>query len=85
MEGQYLKINGQWHEITQPELWTTCSSEQEYFKILAERQKRTKGDSAARKREAFIAGKFYFLNHEDTDFFPDSLGVSGKGFEELGF
>jgi hypothetical protein len=40
MDGQYLKINNQWHEITQPELWAKCQTEKEYFRIVKEQQQK---------------------------------------------
>lgn len=69
MQGSSIKIGKNTHKITQPELWAACETEEQYFAILRERQKRNSKDDAARKKEAFIAGKYYFLQHEDTDFF----------------
>lgn len=69
MNGNSIKIGKNVCQITQPELWAECETEEQYFSILRERQKRNINDDAARKRSAFIGGKFYFLKHEDTDFF----------------
>lgn len=69
MTGDSIKIGKNIHQITQPELWAACETEEQYFAILRESQKRNGKDDAARKKEAFIAGKYYFLQHEDTDFF----------------
>jgi hypothetical protein len=73
MEGNYIKIGNNLQQITQPELWAACESEEQYFRILREQQRRDNSDKAARQREAFIAGKFYFLTDKDTDFFDKKV------------
>lgn len=40
MTGNAVKIGSTWYPITQPKLWQACRTEQEYFKVLAERQMR---------------------------------------------
>lgn len=42
MQGNYIKVGNNWLLITQPELWESCTSENAYFRILAERQKKVK-------------------------------------------
>lgn len=38
MQGNYIRINTNWHQITQPELWAKSTSEEEYFRTLREQQ-----------------------------------------------
>lgn len=40
MQGNYIKIGNNWQQITQPELWASCATEAEYFRILSDRQKK---------------------------------------------
>lgn len=40
MTGSGIKIGGKWYQVTIPALWQTCRTEDEYFRILADRQKR---------------------------------------------
>lgn len=40
MTGMAVKIGSSWFPITRPELWQACRTEQEYFSILASRQKK---------------------------------------------
>jgi hypothetical protein len=36
----FIKLGGNDHLPSQPELWKQCTTEKQYFKILAERQKK---------------------------------------------
>lgn len=69
MKGSSINSGKNVYQITQPELWAECETEEQYFAILRERQKRVANNKTDRQKEAFIAGKYYFLQHEDTDFF----------------
>jgi hypothetical protein len=40
MTGNGIKIGSTWYPITRPEIWQACRTEQEYFRILADRQKK---------------------------------------------
>lgn len=40
MTGSAIKICASWYPITRPELWQTCSTEEEYFQMLAGGQKK---------------------------------------------
>lgn len=40
MTGSGVKIGSTWFPITRPEIWKACRTEQEYFRVLANRQKK---------------------------------------------
>lgn len=40
MTGVAVKIGSTWFPITRPDLWQACRTEEEYFRILASRQKK---------------------------------------------
>ena len=40
MTGNAIKIVTTWYPVTRPALWRACKTEEEYFQILADRQKK---------------------------------------------